>query len=225
MTNCRKIYNNSKSGKISGKCHLILLNVTRSVFITRKHQRVYSFCGVKLEQVESMSYLGVTFNDDLKWSNHVSTISSKASRVLGMMKRNLWNFPKKVKEIAYTTIVRPKLEYACAALDPYLQNHTTSLERVQRKAARFCSNNYHPTPSVTDMLHEFGWTPLELRRTMTRLALLYKMSRGQIDVDTETHLNPNTELRTRASHQYRYIVNSLYTGQSHKEHAFLFFFP
>ena len=89
-------------------------------------QRVYSFCGVKLEQVESMSYLGVIFNDDLKWSNHVSTISSKASRVLGMMKRNLWNCPKKVKEIAYTTIVRPKLEYACAAWDPHLQKGIAS---------------------------------------------------------------------------------------------------
>ena len=82
----------------------------------------YYFYGVKLEQVESMSYLGVIFNDDLKWSNHVSTISGKASGVLGMMKRNLWNCLKKVKEIAYTTSVRPKLEYACIAWDPYLQN-------------------------------------------------------------------------------------------------------
>jgi hypothetical protein len=130
-----------------------------------------------------------------------------------MMKRNLWNCPKKVKEIAYTAIVRPKLEYGVercwssecrsrarpwefeetlylhrikktkltnqfeyAAWDPYLQKDIASLERVQRKAARFCSNNSHPTASVTDMLHELGWTTLELRRTMTRLALLYKMS-------------------------------------------------
>ena len=119
-----------------------------------------------------------------------------------------------MKEIAYTTIVRPKLEYACAAWGPYLQKDIVSLERVQRKAARFCSNNYHPT----DMLHELGWTTLELRRTMTWLALLYKMSRGQIDVDTETYLNPNTELRTCASHQLDI------TRQSHKEHIFLFFF-
>ena len=137
-----------------------------------------------------------------------------------MMKRNLWNCPKKVKEIAYTTIVRPKLEYACAAWDPYLQKDIASLERVQRKAARFCSNNYHPTASVTDMLHELGWTTLELRRTMTRLALLYKMSRGQIDVDTETYLNSNTELRTRASHQYRYIQD-----KATKNTYFYSFFP
>ena len=69
------------------------------------------------------------------------------------------------------------------------------------------------------MLHELEWTTLELRRTMTQLALLYKMRRGQIDVNTETYLNPNNELRTRASHQYRYIQDS------HRENVFLFFFP
>jgi hypothetical protein len=51
-----------------------------------------------------------------------------------MMKRNLWNCPKKVKETADMAIVRPKLEYACVAWDPFLQKDIASLERVQRKA-------------------------------------------------------------------------------------------
>ena len=50
------------------------------------------------EQVESTSYLGVIFNDNLKRSKHLSSFSSKASRILGMMRINLWNCPKKVKE-------------------------------------------------------------------------------------------------------------------------------
>ena len=186
------------------KCKIICIS-TKKV----PPRRVYFLCGVELEQVESTSYLGVIFNDNLKWSKHVSSISSKASRVLGMMRRNLWNCPKKVKETAYTTIVRPKLEYACEAWDPHLQKDIASLERVQRKAARFCSNNYHPTASVTEMLSELGWSTLELRRTMSRLVLLYKMSRGQIDIDTDAYLHPNTELRTRASHNHRYLQDKV----------------
>jgi len=46
-------------------------------------------------------------------------VSGKANKVLGLIKRNLWNCPKQVKETAYTAIVRPKLENACAAWDPY----------------------------------------------------------------------------------------------------------
>ena len=51
--------------------------------------------------------------------------------------------------------------------------------------------HYHPTASVTEMLHDLGWTSMELRRTMTRLTLpLYKMSRGQIDIEA-TYLKPS----------------------------------
>lgn len=121
-----------------------------------------------------------------------------------MMKRNLWNCPKRVRETAYTAIVRPKLEYASSAWDPYLQKDIDSLERVQRKAARFCCNNYQPTASVTTMIQDLGWKTLESRRTMTRLTLLYKMSRGEIDIDTDSFLRPRAESRTRASHSYRY---------------------
>ena len=45
-----------------------------------------------------------------------------------MMKRNLWNCPKKVKEIVYMAIVRTKLEYASAAWDPYLQKENEAME-------------------------------------------------------------------------------------------------
>ena len=167
-------------------------------------QKKYVFCGVELEKVDSISYLGVILNDNLKWSKHVQSTTGKASKVLGMMKRNLWNCPKRVRETAYTAIVRPKLEYASSAWDPYHQKDIDSLERVQRKAARFCCNNYQPTASVTAMIQDLGWKTLESRRTMTRLTLLYKMSRGEIDIDTDSFLRPHAESRTHASHSYRY---------------------
>ena len=124
--------------------------------------------------------VGVLLNEDLKWSKHVTFVSGKVSKVLGMIKRNFWNCPKNVEISACTAIVRPKLEYACDAWDPYLQRDVALLERIQRKVARVCSNNYHPTASVTEMHQDLGWTSLELRRTMTRINLLYKMSREQI---------------------------------------------
>ena len=77
------------------------------------------FCGSKLEQEDSASYLGITVNSKLKWSEHISSISSKASRSLGLIKRNLWNCPGKVREKAYTSIVRPKLEYGSASCGTY----------------------------------------------------------------------------------------------------------
>ena len=73
------------------KCKTICLS-TKKV----PPQRKYVFCGVELEQVNSISYLGVNLNNNLKWSNHISSISGKAHKVLGLIKRNLWNCPKQV---------------------------------------------------------------------------------------------------------------------------------
>ena len=43
---------------------------------------------------------------------HISDISSKATKTLGFLRRNLAFAPRSTKEVAYKTLVRPKLEYA-----------------------------------------------------------------------------------------------------------------
>ena len=76
------------------------------------------------------------------------------SKVLGMLRRNLWKCPQDVSEIAYMTLVRSKIEYASKAWEPYLKKDIASIECEQRKAACFCTNNYHPLASVTDMIND-----------------------------------------------------------------------
>ena len=55
--------------------------------------RKYEFYGSTLEQVQSVSYLGITINK-MKWLEHISNVMSKASKTHGMAKRNFWNCPK-----------------------------------------------------------------------------------------------------------------------------------
>ena len=163
---------------------------------------------IELEQVDSFPYLGVTISNKLKWSAYVSMTAAKANKSLGTMQRNLWKCPKNVKEIAYTSLVRPKLEYASAAWDPFLKKDVSALERVQRKAARFCSQNYNRYASVhvTDMIKDLGWTTLEMRRRQFRLTLMYKLTHGLIDIGSRKYLIQHSESRTRVSHQFQFRV-------------------
>ena len=110
----------------------------------------------------------------------------------------------KLDLIPDTPIVRPKLEYACAAWNPYLQRDINSLERVKRKAARSCTNGYHQNASVTVMIQELGWQTLEQRRKFFRLALLYKISHDLVDKDVDSYLSRHNESRTRRSHNFKY---------------------
>jgi len=42
-----------------------------------------------LAPVDSYPYLGVTISSDLKWHNHISHITAKASRTLGFVRHNV----------------------------------------------------------------------------------------------------------------------------------------
>ena len=76
---------------------------------------------------------------------------------------------------------------------------------MQRKTARLCVNNYHPTASVTEMISDLGWTNLELRRTMSRLILMHKMCHGLVDIDVNRYLRPHfSGIKTRSSHNYKF---------------------
>ena len=70
-----------------------------------------------------------------------------------------------------------------------------TLERVQRKATRFCPQNFNLTVSVTDILRELEWDTLEMRRRLP-----YKLSQSLVDIKTEKFVVPNSETRTRRSH-------------------------
>ena len=49
------------------------------------------------------------------------------------------------------------IAYTSAPWDPFLKKDVSALERVQRKAARFCSQNNKRYESVTDMIKDLGW--------------------------------------------------------------------
>ena len=107
------------------------------------------------------------------------------NKVLRLVKRNFWNSSRDTKETRYKSIVRPKLEYASEIRDPFYQKDTHVVEMIQRKAARFCMNNYRGESSVTELIETLGWDSLQIRRKQARLSLMYKLSNNLIDINLE----------------------------------------
>ena len=55
------------------------------------------------------------------WGQHISEITSKATRTLGFLQRNLTFAPRETKAAAYKTLIRPQLEYAATIWHPYVK--------------------------------------------------------------------------------------------------------
>jgi hypothetical protein len=117
-------------------------------------------------------YDSVPYAAHLKWGPiHINTIpvTAKANQSLGFIKRNLKVHSPAIKEHAFKALVRPKLEYCNTIWDPHTQQQKLQIEKIQRRAARYVSNRYHNTSSVTDMMSDLNWAPLEVRRIRYRL--------------------------------------------------------
>jgi len=48
------------------------------------------------------------------------------------IRRNIYGCSPEAKALAYTSLVRPHLEYASAAWDPYTARDSNKLDKVQR---------------------------------------------------------------------------------------------
>lgn len=97
--------------------------------------------------------------------------------MLGLLKRNLKRCPIDCKTIGYTSMVRSNLEYAAAVWDPHQQRDFDRLERVQRKAARFISNDYTSGEEgfMTHLLKKLELPTLQNRRNTDKLCFVFKI--------------------------------------------------
>ena len=179
---------------------------------------MYTFCGQTLTSVDLHCYLGIHLSNTLNWTAQTKAASrpNTAQQTLGVVRRNLNKCPTHIKAVAYTSLVRPILEYASAAWDPHSQNNIKTLERVQRQAARFCTNNYSREPgSVTKLLQELGCETLQTRRKSKRNTTLYKMDNNIIDIPLDQYIKHNTRCSRKHSSQCLQIRHSFNTfGQS-----------
>ena len=172
----------------------------------------YDLHGERLQRVSSAKYLGVMLSSNLSWTEHVNDVVSKANRALGMVRRNLKVAPREVKAQAYTSLVRPHLEYCSTVWDPHTAQDTQRLEAVQRRAARFTCRQYQYTSSPSEMMTRLGWTSLAERREQARLIMLFKMYHMLVNINIAhllipisrytRHTHPLTFTRLSSSQNY-----------------------
>ena len=107
--------------------------------------------------------------------------------------REIFTIPRsqpRRNSIVYKTLVRPHLDYATSAWDPFTSKNIKDLERVQNTAARFTTSTYGRDTSVISLKESLGWLPLQERRRASRLTCLYKMLNGTLDIDHQKYIAP-----------------------------------
>ena len=123
----------------------------------------YTLKGQVLQNEDYKIYLGVELQSNLSRNRHIDQTVKKANSMLGFLRRNSRVSNESKNTSAYRSMVRPLLEYCSTVWSPYTQEHIQKIEMVQRRAARYVTNIYHNTISVTSMLDHLEWETLKSR--------------------------------------------------------------
>jgi hypothetical protein len=177
------------------KCHLMRFTLRRNVINAHYH-----LGDNQLTSVTDYPYLGLTFSCDMSWKKHIDKISTKANRMLGLIRRNLRNSSSKIRELAYMSLVRPHVEYCSTVWSPHSKKEIGMVEAVQRRAARFVLQRYRRKDSVSAMLQALDWKTLEWRRAYASLILLYKILHSLVAINPSSYLSPMIPSSTRSYH-------------------------
>ena len=159
------------------KCQLLRISTKRnpSNYTYFINQQPISF-------TENAKYLGIFLNTKLSWNNHIDHITKKANCSLNFIHRNFKTCSPHVKAKLYHSYVRPSLEYSSSVWDPHTRKNINKIESVQRRAARVVNSNFSREASVTSMLKDLNWIPLEERRARAKVTTVFKARNGLVDI-------------------------------------------
>ena len=165
------------------KCKLMRITMKKQPFISN-----FTLKGSVLEEVNEFRDLGLLTNHHLSWNSHIDTITSKANRILGLIKRTCrgWKDTETLKTL-YCTLVRSQVEYGSVVWSPYTSRNIDKLERIQWRGTKFILGQNDI--SYEDRLKCLNMLSLEKRRYLFDVVFLYKVLNGYLNIELTPLLN------------------------------------
>ena len=130
--------------------------------------------GEPIERVKVFRFLGVWFDEHMKWTVHVSKIVEKCEKIMNVMRSMTgceWGADRGSMLMIYRATIRAAIDYGCLAYGSACKTVLTKLNVVQAKALRICSGALRSSP-IPALQVENVEMPLALRRV--KLGLQYR---------------------------------------------------
>jgi len=155
--------------------------------------------------------LGITFNHKLQFNEYIQQIVSKSLQMVNLIFRSFVSRNPHLLCRAYTTYVRPLLEYCTPVWSPYLIKAIDKVESVQRYFTRrlFPGIPY----SYPERLLITKLDTLECRRIRFDLAMYFKIINNLVDSDSSTFFNFNSNPANTRGHQFK-LTKLVYPNNS-----------
>ena len=135
--------------------------------------------GVTLSHDTTPTYLGITLDQRLTWTQQIHKCHTRAKLRLGLMRKlagTSWGCDKNILKKVYQARVRPVLEYGMASWTTAATSNFDKINRVQNQAARIITGGIKSTP-IKEMETILQLPPMDDRRNIKTLTQVEKFKR------------------------------------------------
>ena len=103
-----------------------------------------TFNNTPIEQVNSFKLLGFEMDDQLRFDNHVNSVTNKLNKSLAFLhKLHANKMPKFIKDLIYFAFVESHIIYSCLLLNNLKKSNLTKVERIFNKCIKFLYTKKH----------------------------------------------------------------------------------
>ena len=135
---------------------------------------------IDLNQVTSERDLGITFQDDLQFTNHLADKVKKVNSMLCIIHRSFQYIDNNMFIHLYKALVRPHVEYASSVWSPF-KLRDIKLIGVQRTASRLSRD--HRNETYKTRLTTLGLPTLQCRRNRADMSQVVIILNRYEDID------------------------------------------
>ena len=163
----------------------LLLNIEKSEFmwcVTKRRGRNLAFAPARfgrllLPSAASMKCLGVVMNNDISFSSYISKTVSACFAVLRQIRSVRSCLPQPLLASFVTALVLPRLDYCVSLLSGTPSAQLQRLQAVLHASARLIYGSKRFC-SVSPLLKELRWLPIQERIDFRLAALAFNCQRG-----------------------------------------------
>ncbi|XP_072046972.1 uncharacterized protein [Amphiura filiformis] len=152
------------------KSNKLTLNIKKTkIMLFGSSQKLSKFKDISLtygnesiEIVNKYKYLGVVFDPNLSWSEHVNYMSSNVSKRIGVIGRVKNYLPPSTVNMLAKALVFPHFDYCSSVWNNFNAYHHHELQVLQNKLARMLLHADIRTP-IDQMMEDLNWVKLNCR--------------------------------------------------------------
>eukprot|EP00117_Sycon_ciliatum_P046039 scpid19225/ scgid33023/ Probable RNA-directed DNA polymerase from transposon X-element; Reverse transcriptase len=154
-----------------------------------------------LTVAQKHKHLGIIFQHDLRWTEHVEYIVKKSLKSFNILFRLRSTLTSDSLSHIYQTYILPIFSYASNALTPLSHTSLDRLERLQRKAARICLHlPLYTHLEHSHLLHRIKWPTLFSRFKVKHILFAHSLRHNYapphiLSLHTASNVQPSYNLR------------------------------